>query len=482
MRYPGEPEQDEEEQLPATQNEPTDEADQQDEPIEPVSDYSPYSTSVAAPRITGQNAKGTASILNAARGTGKGFGAVPSLPQPAERGQPDQTPGMPRFFLESGQELQGTRLDNGQIDYHTRESPTQAYNRMQEQMIQNLPPALQGQFRLQQLQLSQVEQLQLQKMRNSLAAIDAAPLTPDEKAHAKMLLQTGINPLELRKAQAQGLALDLKNQQEKAEIQRRTDNALWVRKFNAEKAGQTITAENDPHDPEARGYFLLDDKGNPKEIPGLPGSKGYEDRKSREETSKANRETREETARLARETAADKKELSLRAEDERHWSTHIDDAEKFAQARLLEVEKDPDTKKQFDENNGFRTEFLKKKRQEYLNTQDTHPVLETHLANRAARRKKEGEIGTVDKQGGGNAGQPQPEVVGQIEQDHTAGVRKAIAAQDWQARDSIVEMRKMLLENASGAKNVKEIVGNLRGEKLERIKRLAELADPYMGK
>lgn len=180
--------------------------------------------------------------------------AAPSAPEPV-RPAPRRI-AAPRFETEAGEQMTGTQLSNGQIEYHTPETQQQAYNRLQEQMIQNLPPSLQGQFRLQQLQLSQREQIQLQRMRNGQAAIDANPfLTDEQKAHAKMMYATKINPYALRQAEAQALGTQLKNQQMQAELKHATDMETMAAEMEAQSIDKRIGVTTASKPGEAHYYY-----------------------------------------------------------------------------------------------------------------------------------------------------------------------------------------------------------------------------------
>lgn len=135
----------------------------------------------------------------------------------------------------------------------------QTYNDQMRAYYRALPPALKSQFLLSQLKLSQAEQLNLQKMQNGLAAIDVNPyLTDEEKAHAKTLYATKINPLVLRQQKAKMLDVELQHQQNVAMMQKAADLNSAAQQQSAQSLAKGIAVE--PHAQPGSSYYYWNPK------------------------------------------------------------------------------------------------------------------------------------------------------------------------------------------------------------------------------
>lgn len=135
----------------------------------------------------------------------------------------------------------------------------QTYNDQMRAYYRALPPALKSQFLLSQMKLSQAEQLNLQKMQNGMAAIDANPyLTDEEKAHAKTLYATKINPLLLRQQKAKMLDAQLQHQQNVAMMQKAADLNSAAQQQSAQNLAKGIAVE--PHAQPGSSYYYWNPK------------------------------------------------------------------------------------------------------------------------------------------------------------------------------------------------------------------------------
>ena len=135
----------------------------------------------------------------------------------------------------------------------------QTYNDQMRAYYRALPPALKQQFLLSQLKLSQAEQLNLQKMQNGMAAIDANPyLTDEEKAHAKTLYATKINPLVLRQQKAKMLDAELQHQQNVVLMQKAADLNSAGQQQSAQNLAKGIAVE--PHAQPGSSYYYWNPK------------------------------------------------------------------------------------------------------------------------------------------------------------------------------------------------------------------------------
>ncbi len=304
---------------------------------------------------------------------------------PEQKGQ-----GYGETFNLGGQQQGGGQPSQGKA------SPQQALEQQKQELLSRLPPNLRQEFMLQDLKLSFGENKRLQQLQNASGQIDADPyLTEEDKAHAKVMLQTGINPLALRQAKAKVLEQEMKTQKEQAEIKRVAENTVLAKQTQLSEIDKQIGVTHDPNTGHTHAFFV-DHKGDLVPIDKMNTQAAQLHQAKLEEAQVRNDDLRRNT------------ELSFAAKDEKAFDEHRRDFAKMIEARVASHTGKDETSPQnainakYYEERGRdrRKELIDAEMKEHFGTASRDEYLKKQSSGRGYverdRSKKEGVIGQVD--------------------------------------------------------------------------------------
>lgn len=341
-----------------------------------------------------------------------------------------------------------------------------AYQQQMERLYNALPPAIKGQYLLQHMQLSQVENVRLQKLQNAVGAIKANTyLSDEEKAHALMIAQTNINPLVLRQAKAKQMAMEMQNQEHQSQLEAVQRNKLFVQQDDAQNSEKGIAAHEMPHAPGEHVYTQVDPKTWLRHpVPGMPGSKEYEAAQTRKDALAATAANHN----LEREKFEHEKEAVHAKEDRAHHSKLLSEAIDKVDAVIAKGKNEaggfnPDPWK--GKEGEMRDVMIRKAMADHNLPVDT----EKYMTDQAAKRK-----GSMTPPPPTQAKAP-PNPAAEATQQHLSrAANKAAEANDFDARSALWQIRDAVAEHGSIDKMPKEV--------FDRVAALHYKAKKYLGK
>ncbi len=207
-------------------------------------------------------------------------------------------------------------------------SPSQmALYRQEKALFDQLPEPMRQHYLYSKLQLTQAEQLHMQKLQQGenyiKQAMQDGSITKDVGNDMLLKLNTNMDPYKLRLANAQVYGQEIANRRQQEELATMQRNKQQVMEEDAKNSDKGITQTGHPELPGGMlSYTQIDPKtGLRHAVPGMPGSKEYIAEKQRQDKAAA------EHAKLliqVKETQ-DKIELGHVTKDEEHWDKIADE-------------------------------------------------------------------------------------------------------------------------------------------------------------